>query len=156
MPTPDVPLGLMVEVPGTVPILGHLLDHVQFVSVGTNDLIQYTLAVDRNNEKVAHLYDPLHPGVIALIREVAHVCRRQGKAVTVCGESAAHPLCAYLYLGMGVDALSLNPPSIPAIKQLLRRVSWRQARRDLERAASLATASEVAAFLESRLEGLIP
>jgi phosphotransferase system, enzyme I, PtsP len=148
---PAVPVGIMVEVPGTVRILDRFLRYVDFVSIGTNDLIQYTLAVDRNNQKVSGLYNPLHPAVISLVHDVVSICRRLGKSVSICGEATAQPRCAYLYLGMGMDRMSMNPSSVPVIKQMLRNTSLVEARQALARVLEMETAAEVARFLDSAL-----
>ncbi len=118
-----LPLGIMVEVPGAVKILPALLRLVDFISIGTNDLIQYILAVDRNNEKVAPLYNPLHPAVIATIAEIATACQKAQKPFSICGEAASNPQCAYLFVAMGTRQLSMNPASIPLIKDFIRSIA---------------------------------
>jgi phosphotransferase system enzyme I (PtsP) len=128
-----IPAGIMVEVPAAVRILKYLLDRVDFVSIGTNDLVQYILAVDRNNEKVASLYDPLHPAVIEVIAEIVALCRLKGKTVTICGEAASNPVCGYLFVAMGADRLSMNAAAIPVMKDFLRKVSLKEAKATLER-----------------------
>ena len=128
-----IPAGIMVEVPAAVRILKYLLNRVDFVSIGTNDLVQYILAVDRNNEKVASLYDPLHPAVIEVIAEIVALCRLKGKTVTICGEAASNPVCGYLFVAMGADRLSMNAAAIPVMKDFLRKVSLKEAKATLER-----------------------
>jgi phosphoenolpyruvate-protein kinase (PTS system EI component) len=112
-------IGIMVEVPGTVKILDRLLHYIDFVSIGTNDLVQYTLAVARNNQKVASLYDPLHPAVISTIFDVVSICKKNNKEVSICGEAASNLYCAYLFTAIETDKLSMNPASIPVIKDLM-------------------------------------
>jgi phosphotransferase system enzyme I (PtsP) len=119
---PDIQMGIMVEVPGIVPILERVLAHVDFVSIGTNDLIQYLLAVDRNNKRVASRYTLLHPSVVATIANIVAACRRAGKPVSICGEAAANPQGIFLFLGMGADRLSMTPSVIPAAKEFIRGI----------------------------------
>lgn len=146
-----IPLGIMVEVPGAVKILDKLLHCIDFVSIGTNDLIQYTLAVDRNNERVASLYNPLHPSVIATICEIVSICKKQHKEVSICGEAASNPFCAYLFLGMGVDRLSMNAASVPIIKDMIRRVRLADARKVLKQVLAMEDAEEIGEFLNGRV-----
>ncbi len=113
----------MVEIPSAAILIHYLIEEIDFVSIGTNDLIQYTLAVDRNNEKVAHFYQPLNPAVLQLIYNVAHACRQHGKGLSVCGEMAGDPLYTQLLLAMGVDDLSMQPSSIPAVKNVVLNTS---------------------------------
>lgn len=150
----ELPLGVMVEVPATVKILKHLLRLVDFASIGTNDLIQYLLAVDRNNEKVARLYNPLHPAVVATIYEVIDICRSMHKPVTICGEAASNAQCAYLFVGMGAQNLSMNPAAIPPIKDFIGHISREQARETLEQILAMEQTEEIAAFLGKACTGL--
>jgi len=141
--------GILLEVPAAVIILEKLLKYVDFISVGTNDLVQFVLAVDRNNQKVAPMYNPLHPAVISTIADVVSVCRKFNKPMVVCGEAAANPKCAYLYLGMGVDQLSMNAPSVPIIKHLIRKVKQSDAQEALKRALSMDDAEEIEAYIDN-------
>jgi phosphotransferase system enzyme I (PtsP) len=145
---PRIPLGIMVEVPAAVRVLRHLLRYVDFVSIGTNDLTQYTLAVDRNNERLSALYTPLHPAVIATVHEVVSVCRELGKKVSICGEAGSTPSCTILHLGMGLERLSMNPASIPLIKELIRSVKLQEAKSALATVMQMEDATEVTAYLE--------
>ena len=147
----EINIGIMVEVPGAVRILDRLLRYVDFASIGTNDLIQYTLAVDRNNQKVASLYNPLHPGVVSTIAEVVSTCKKNDKGISICGESASNPHCAYLFLGMETDHLSMNPASIPIIKDLIRKVRLTDAKETLNSVVLMEDAEEIAAFLDKVL-----
>ena len=144
----NIALGIMVEVPAAVRILHHLLRHVDFVSIGTNDLTQYILAVDRNNEKVSAMYNPLHPAVIATIREAATVCRRMGIPLSICGESASNPQCVVLYLAMGITRLSLNPASVPLIKHLIATLSMVEAQSALTAVADMEDAARISNHLK--------
>ncbi len=129
-----IPFGIMIEVPAAVQIIDFLIQEVDYVSIGTNDLIQYTLAADRNNAGVRHYYDPYHPAVLHSIKRVADAANKAGKKASVCGEMAADPLCALLLTGMGIKEFSLSAPSIPVVKQALRSNSFDSCKR-LARAA---------------------
>jgi phosphotransferase system enzyme I (PtsP) len=153
---PEVPLGIMVEVPGTVRVLDRFLRYVDFVSIGTNDLIQYTLAVDRSNQKVSDIYNPLHPAVISLVHDVVLACRMHDKEVSICGEATAQPRCAYLFLGMGVSRMSMNPGSVPIIKRMLRNASLSDAKTALDQALEMETAGEISRFLDELLPSADP
>jgi len=144
-------IGIMVEVPGTVKILDRLLHYVDFVSIGTNDLIQYTLAVDRNNQKVAELYDPLHPAVISTILDVVSICKKNNKEVSICGEAASNPRCAYLFTAIETDKLSMNPASIPVIKDLIRKVRLTDTKKALNRVLLMEDSREITSYLDKIL-----
>ena len=144
-------IGIMVEVPGTVKILDRLLHYADFVSIGTNDLTQYTLAVDRNNQKVASLYDPLHPAVISTILDVVSICKKNNKKVSICGEAASNPRCAYLFAGMETDQLSMNPASIPIIKDLIRKIRLTDAKEALNGVLLMEDSSEIIGYLDELL-----
>ncbi|MDD2851940.1 MAG: phosphoenolpyruvate--protein phosphotransferase [Desulfuromonadaceae bacterium] len=124
-----IPLGIMVEVPAAVQIINYLIKEVDYVSIGTNDLIQYTLAADRNNAAVRQYYDPYHPAILHSIKRVADAAAKAGKKASVCGEMAADPLCALLLAGMGIREFSLSAPSIPVVKQAIRNNSNEACRR---------------------------
>jgi phosphotransferase system enzyme I (PtsI) len=116
-----VKLGAMIEVPAAALTLKIFLKHFDFLSIGTNDLIQYTLAIDRADESVAHLYDPAHPAVLRLVAETIAECQRQGKGVSVCGEMAGDVAFTRLLLGMGLRSFSMHPSQILAVKQEVLR-----------------------------------
>jgi len=132
-------------------ILDRLLRNVDFVSIGTNDLIQYVLAVDRNNQKVASLYTPLHPAVISTVSDIVSICKKNNKNVSICGEASSNPLCAYLFLAMETDQMSMNPASIPIIKNLIRKSRMADAKKALERVLSMEDADEIADFLDKHM-----
>jgi phosphotransferase system enzyme I (PtsI) len=116
-----ITVGAMIEIPAAAMILPTFLRHFDFVSIGTNDLIQYTLAIDRADEAVAHLYDPWHPAVLRLIADVIHQANEAGKGVSVCGEMAGDPEFTELLLGLGLRSFSMHPSQLPAIKQRILR-----------------------------------
>jgi phosphotransferase system enzyme I (PtsP) len=148
-----IELGIMVEVPAAVPILDRLLRYVDFVNIGTNDLMQYLLAVDRNNKKVARYFNGLHPSVIATIRQIVTVCRRLEKQVCICGEAAAVNESIFLFVGMGADHISMVPASIPAAKQFIRSVYKKDAENALTACLEMEDAQEIAGYLKKILPG---
>ena len=151
----EIKAGVLLEVPAAVVILEKLLRYVDFVSVGTNDLVQFVLAVDRNNQKVAPIYNPLHPAVIATISDVASVCKKKDKPMVICGEAAANPKCAYLYLGMGINQLSMNAPSVPVIKHLIRNVEQAQSLEVLKQVLLMDDAEEIEGLVHDSIAPLL-
>lgn len=121
-------IGVMIEIPSAVLVADALARQTKFFSIGTNDLIQYSLAVDRTNEKIAHLYDPTHPAIVRLIKHAVDASHHAGNWVGVCGEMAGDPVLVPLLLGLGVDELSVAPPTVPQIKFLIRRLKISEAR----------------------------
>lgn len=144
---PDV--GIMIEVPSAAVLADVLAPQVDFFSIGTNDLAQYTLAVDRTNETVAHLADPLHPAVIRLIHLVIQAAHRHNKWVGLCGEMAGSPQAAPLLLGLGLDEFSMAAASVPSVKALLRTLSKTQAQEIAQRCLELPSLQRVREFLQS-------
>ena len=124
-------VGVMIEVPSAVYQAGNLARRVDFLSIGTNDLTQYLLAVDRNNSRVANLYDSLHPAVIRAILQVVESARAHNKPVSVCGEMAGDPIAALLLLAMGIDSLSMSVSSLPRVKWVIRNITRERARQIL-------------------------
>jgi phosphotransferase system enzyme I (PtsI) len=139
----NIPLGVMIEVPAAAAITDKIVREVDYLSIGTNDLIQYYLAVDRSNELVSYLFKPLHPSVLRLLKFIIDSARKGGKEVTVCGEMAADPLSAIVLLGLGLKNFSMNPISIPRIKRVLRSIEYGTARKIVHRALTLKTAQEI-------------
>ena len=146
-----IELGIMVEVPAAVPILDRLLRYVDFVNVGTNDLMQYLLAVDRNNKKVAVHFNALHPAVISTVHQIVSVCRQFGKKLCICGEAAAVNESIFLFLGMGADHISMVPSAIPDVKEFIRSVSALEAKRVLAEVLKMEDAQEIEACLMDTL-----
>jgi phosphoenolpyruvate-protein phosphotransferase len=151
---PAMPIGVMIEVPAAVALASHLIREVDFFSIGTNDLIQYLLAVDRNNHKVAELYEPLHPAVLAAIHDTVQAARGAGKWVGMCGEMAADPLCTLVLLGLGLDDLSMQPFFIPVVKRIVRSVSFAEVRALARDVLALATVEEVKGHLFDGMRSL--
>jgi len=142
-PCKKLPLGIMIEVPAAVEILDKLIEEVDFLSIGTNDLTQYLLAVDRNNPKVASLYDYLHPSVLRAIHKTAKIGTAHGKEVSVCGEMAGEVLGVIALLSLGVERVSMNAPLISKIKSLISQLSQREIKRLGKRLLNMETAAEV-------------
>jgi phosphoenolpyruvate-protein phosphotransferase (PTS system enzyme I) len=147
----DVKLGVMIEVPAAAIISDALAREVDFFSIGTNDLIQYSLAVDRNNEHVAHLYQPLHPAILRMLRFVVDNARTAGIEVSLCGEMAADPRYAAMLVGLGLRRLSVSPRLIPEIKTLLRDLEASRLADSAERCLSERTAQGVERILAETL-----
>ncbi|MEK7283790.1 MAG: phosphoenolpyruvate--protein phosphotransferase [Acidobacteriota bacterium] len=153
---PDVPIGIMIEVPAAALIADRLAREVDFFSIGTNDLIQYALAIDRGNESVAYLYQPLHPAILGLVRRVVEAAERTGVRVSVCGEMAASPVAAVILVGLGVTELSMNPAAIPSVKQVIRAIRLADARSLVEEALRLDTAGAIEELARRRVAALVP
>ncbi|MEM1183938.1 MAG: phosphoenolpyruvate--protein phosphotransferase [Planctomycetota bacterium] len=152
----NVPLGMMVEVPSAAIMADTFAREVDFFSIGTNDLVQYTLAVDRTNEQVANLYNPAHPAVIKLIRDVARAGRRRDIPVSCCGEAAGDPGFAPLLIGLGLRTLSVTSSSVPALKRLIRSLTIEQCERIAKKAISLDSEVEASAYALDRAKRLVP
>lgn len=148
----DIPLGVMVETPAAAVAIDTFLDDAEFFSIGTNDLVQYTLAVDRGNANLAARYTPLHPAVLRLIQRTADVASAHGMEVCVCGEMASEPLMAFALVGLGIRQLSVNPRSVPFVKRIIRGVSASFAREAAQAAVNARTAAEARGELEFRLK----
>lgn len=152
----DIKVGIMIEIPSAVSMAEVLARHVDFFSIGTNDLIQYALAIDRINEHVAHMYEPFHPAISRMIQQVVAAARKAGINVSICGEMAGDPLCIPILLGLGLDELSMNARAIPFIKKIIREISMKDARLDFENILKLSTAKEIRGYIMNRMKALIP
>jgi phosphotransferase system enzyme I (PtsP) len=144
----EIKLGIMIELPAAVQTAHILVHEVDYFSIGTNDLIQYTMAADRNNPKVKRYYDPFHPAVLHSIKRVAEIAASEGKPVSICGEMASIPVAAVLLLGMGITDFSLSAPAIPTIKEVIRKITFESAREVAAHALSLESANDIRAYLE--------
>ena len=153
---PRVPVGIMVEVPSIALIIDRVADEVDFFSIGTNDLVQYSLAVDRVNEHVAHLYQPSHPGILRLIGEVIVASNRAGIQVSICGEMCSEPAYVLLLMGLGLRHFSLSPIAIPTVKRIIRQVTMKEAVEVAEQCLGAEQSSESEEFLARRTSKLLP
>ena len=147
----DIKVGIMIEVPAAAVISPILAKYVDFFSIGTNDLCQYTLAVDRMNEAIGSLYQPLHPGVLRLIKHVIDASHEQGKFTGMCGELAGDPVATMILLGLGLDEFSMTASSIPLIKNILRSVSKAECEEVANKALTMDTAEEITGYAKSVL-----
>lgn len=152
----DLKIGMMVEVPAAVMMLDRFVREIDFISIGTNDLTQYTLAVDRGNEAVADLYQAVDPSVLRLISQSVKVADQAGIATSVCGEMSSHPAYALLLIGLGVRTLSAPPSALPQIKKAIRSVSLAQCQAMAERALQLETAQQVHTAVHNQFAALLP
>jgi phosphoenolpyruvate-protein phosphotransferase (PTS system enzyme I) len=152
----NIPVGIMVEVPSVAIQAKTFCREVDFLSIGTNDLIQYTVAVDRGNERIASLYSGAHPAVILLIRDVVRAADKASVDISLCGEMASVPEYTMLLIGLGLRSLSITPPALPEVKQIIRAVSIDQCRRVARKAATFDSDREVANYLRDQLSKAIP
>ncbi|NVN98743.1 MAG: phosphoenolpyruvate--protein phosphotransferase [Geobacteraceae bacterium] len=147
----SIKIGIMIEIPSAVLVADQLAKEVDFFSVGTNDLIQYTLAIDRTNEHLSHLYQPLNPAIIRSLQIVADAAHQAGIEACICGEMAGEPQYLPILLGLGFDELSMTPPSIPRVKEILRRCSLTEAKKLTAKILEAETAEAVESILKSEL-----
>jgi len=143
----DLQVGIMIEVPSAVAVADLLAREVDFFSIGTNDLVQYALAIDRANENVAHLYEPLHPAILRMIKQAADAGRQAGIQVSLCGELAGEPLYIPILLGFGLDSLSMNPLAVPRVKKIIRNASIEESKDYLNEVLQFTTAGEINDYL---------
>ncbi|MFH1596949.1 MAG: phosphoenolpyruvate--protein phosphotransferase [Pseudomonadota bacterium] len=153
---PEMPVGAMIEVPAAVTLAELLARHADFFSIGTNDLIQYALAIDRVNKHVAHMYQPLHPAVLRMVRDVAQVGRQAGIPVAICGEMAGDPLYIPILLGLGVEEFSMNPMAIPVVKRVIRLTSLQEATEFARQALLKSTEEEVNDYVTRKMNDRFP
>jgi phosphotransferase system enzyme I (PtsI) len=152
----DIEVGAMIEIPSAALTADVIAEHVRFFSLGTNDLIQYTIAVDRGNERVAYLYQPTHPAIVRLIRQTVDAARRRDIWVGVCGEMAADPVIALLLLGLGVNEMSMSPSAVPLVKDAIRSVAQAQTVELAETALSCKSAEEVLSHCRRLMQEVAP
>ena len=153
---PDIEIGIMIEIPSAVTLADILAKEVDFFSIGTNDLIQYSLAIDRVNEHVGYLYEPLHPAVLRVIRHVIECGHNAGIKVGMCGEMAGEPLYVPILLGLGLDELSMNALSVLGVKKVIRSVTYEESKELLESVMEFTTASEIMSFVQGEMTHRFP
>ena len=146
----------MIETPAAAMICDLLAPHADFLSIGTNDLLQYTLAVDRTNEHVAYLYEPLHPAHLRMIQQISQAARRCGIVVGMCGEMAGDPLHCWILMALGIGELSMAPFAIPLLKKILRASTAAEARSLLAEILRLGSGQEIRERVESRMRARFP
>ena len=149
---PDIPVGIMIEIPSAVMIADHLARKVDFFSIGTNDLIQYSVAVDRTNDRIAYLFEPFHPGILKLLKMTVEAGHSNGIPVAVCGEISSDPTAALILLGMGMDELSMAPAFIPKIKRIIRSVKMDKVEKMVKKVLTLETADEIKKCISLEME----
>jgi len=152
----EMPIGIMIEIPAAAIVADLLAREVGFFSIGTNDLIQYSLAIDRVNEHVSYLYEPLHPAILRLIRRIVEAGHDAGIPVSMCGEMAGEPFYSYALLGLGLDELSMNAAAIPRVKRILRKSVAYEAKEFTGSLLLHATAAEIGRALRKKVEDLFP
>jgi phosphoenolpyruvate-protein kinase (PTS system EI component) len=155
-PRKEVKAGIMLEIPAAVRLIRHVGDDIDFFSVGSNDLIQYLLAVDRNNIEVAHLFSPFHPAFVHILKEIHSEVEHAGKEVTVCGEMAGQPLPALMLLGLGFTRFSMNSLAIAEIKRLFTRIHYARLRRIVGQLEQFASRVEIEEYLRSEITKTYP
>jgi len=152
----DIPLGIMIEVPSAVIMADELAGHVDFFSIGTNDLIQYSMAIDRSNRRVAHLYQALNPAVLKMIKMTYDAAQKNGIEVVMCGEMAGDPINIPVLLGLGLTNLSMNSASIPVIKKMIRNMDFQQAGENAKKLFEFQTTEETTAFIQEKYRKILP
>ena len=146
----DVPVGMMMEVPSAVLAADAFAEKVAFFSIGSNDLIQYTMAMDRGNERVAYLYQPFNPAILRLLKMVIDAGKKHDISVSVCGEIAADPLCAIVLLGMEIDELSMSSQSISVIKKVIRNVMFDEAKETVAEIMGMDNGTKIYNYLRTK------
>ena len=149
-------VGAMIEIPSAALTCESIAKEVDFFSIGTNDLIQYSLAIDRVNENIAYLYQPLHPAVLHILKRIIDGAHQAGIWVGMCGEMAGEPLFALILLGLGLDELSMSPLVIPEVKKIIRSLTLREAKELTRKALKLSTAQHIEALLKERVKKILP
>jgi phosphoenolpyruvate-protein phosphotransferase (PTS system enzyme I) len=152
----DIEVGIMIEVPSAVIMADLMAKEVDFFSIGTNDLIQYTMAIDRENQQVAHLYQPLEPAIIRMIKHVADVAQNSNIKLFMCGEMASYPIYIPVLLGMGMDELSMNPQSIPVVKAMIRSLSVESSKQIMKDVLKQTSAAAVLNLLQEFCGDILP
>jgi phosphotransferase system enzyme I (PtsI) len=152
----NIEIGVMIEVPAAVVIADELAREVDFFSIGTNDLIQYALAIDRINDRVTYLYEPLHPAVLRLVEQVVKVGHKAGVKVAMCGEMAGDPSYTLILLGLELDELSMNPLAIPRVKKIIRSSTLAEGKELLRKVMTFRLSAEIREFVERYMRERFP
>ncbi|MFC1855047.1 putative PEP-binding protein, partial [Thermodesulfobacteriota bacterium] len=152
----NIQIGIMIEIPSAVTIADLLAKEVGFFSIGTNDLIQYSLAIDRVNEHVAYLYEPLHPALLRAIKHVVDTAHAAGIKVSICGEMAGEQEYILVLLALGLDQLSMNSMSVPRVKKILRSANYHDAQEILENCFKMSTAYEIEKYVRQEMHSKFP
>ena len=152
----DIPLGVMIEVPSAVMVAEYLAEHVDFFSIGTNDLIQYSMAIDRRNRMVAHLYQALNPAVLKMIKMTYDAAKEKGIDLVMCGEMAGDPMNIPVLVGMGLTNFSMNSASIPEVKRLIRLLDTKKAKKTVKKIMTLSCVQEISDFILEEYKDLFP
>ena len=152
----ELPVGMMLEVPAAAITIDTMLELVDFVSIGSNDLVQYLMAADRDNPKVSHLCQPLAPPVLRVLQSVISACNQANKPVTVCGEMAGMPKAFILLLGMGLRRFSMSPAFIPSIKQLASQLTISEAEQIVDAVLKLKTTNQIRRYMTRQLKQIAP
>jgi phosphoenolpyruvate-protein phosphotransferase len=152
----SMPLGIMIEVPAAALCIEELLEEVDFVSIGSNDLVQYLMAADRDNPQVAHLCEPFSPALLRLLEKVIGACNARGKPVTLCGEMAGWPRCFLPLFGMGLRRLSMSPAAVPTMKEMVRRTPLSAAEETMRRVLRMHTTGEIRGYLTRKVQEVWP
>jgi phosphotransferase system enzyme I (PtsI) len=153
---PDMPVGIMIETPSAAVTADLLARESNFFSIGSNDLIQYSLAIDRVNERIAHLYEPTHPAILRMLKQVVDSGEKMGVSVSVCGEIAGDPLLVMVLVGLGMRELSMAATAIPEVKKLIRSISLKDVRLMASEVLSMSTGEEVRKKLQQAMCDLVP
>jgi phosphotransferase system enzyme I (PtsI) len=146
----------MIETPSAVAMAGVLAKEVDFFSIGTNDLVQYTMAVDRGNAKISHLYQHLHPSIIRFLKMTVDAAKKNDIPTAVCGEMCADPLATVILLGLGIDEFSCSPNAMPEIKKIVRSVTYDECKSLVKRVQKYVTTDKIEAHIRSFLMERIP
>ena len=153
----NIKVGAMIETPAAAICIDHILQEVDFISIGTNDLIQYLLAIDRINENVAHLYQPFHPSVLRSLKQIFLAANKTNKEVSICGELGGDPMATMLLIGLGKLAdLSMKPNSIPKVKKIIRLIRLEEARQMADHVLGLSSVEEISRFIATEMRTRFP
>ena len=153
----NIKIGAMIETPAAAMCIDHILEEVDFISIGTNDLIQYILAVDRVNENIVHLYQPFHPSVLRSLKQIFIAAQKADKKVSICGELGGDPMATMLLLGLGdLDDLSMEPHSIPKVKKIIRLIRMEEARQMANHVLNLSSVKEISCFIANEMRTRFP